>query len=160
MRRRKIYVETTVISYLTARPSKNVIEAGHQESTFLFWDRRGKFDLVASELVVTECSLGDAVAASKRLDALLAIPLLEINAHSVEIAKGLVASGIVPIKASEDAMHISIATVHFVDYLLTWNCRHTANPEIQARIAEHFRPLGLFLPFICIPDELLGDDDD
>jgi hypothetical protein len=160
MKRRKIYVETSVISYLTARPSKNVIEAGHQQSTFLFWDRRGEFDLVASELVVTECSLGDAVAASKRLDALLAIPLLEISAHSVEIAKGLVASGIVPIKASEDAMHISIATVHFVDYLLTWNCRHIANPEIQARIAEHFRPLGLFLPFICTPDELLGDEDD
>jgi hypothetical protein len=160
MRRRKIYVETSVISYLTARPSKNVIEAGHQQSTFLFWDRRGEFDLVASELVVTECGLGDAIAASKRLDALLAIPLLDINARSVEIAKGLVASGIVPIKASEDAMHISIATVHFVDYLLTWNCRHIANPEIQARIAEHFRPLGLFLPFICTPDELLGDDDD
>ncbi len=149
-----------MISYLTARPSKNVIEAGHQQSTFLFWDRRGEFDLVASELVVTECSLGDAIAASKRLDALLAIPLLDINARSVEIAKGLVASGIVPIKASEDGIHISIATVHFVDYLLTWNCRHIANPEIQARIAEYFRPLGLFLPFICTPDELLGDDDD
>ena len=160
MTRRRIYVETSVISYLTARPSRNVIEAGHQQSTFLFWDRRGEFDLVASELVVTECSLGDAVAASKRLDALLEMPLLDINAHSVELAKGLVASGIVPIKASEDALHISIATVHFVDYLLTWNCRHIANPEVQARIAEHFRPLGLSLPFICTPDELLGDQDD
>jgi hypothetical protein len=83
MRRRKLYVETSVISYLTARPSKNVIEAGHQQSTFLFWDRRGEFDLVASELVVTECSLGHAVAASRRLDALLARPLLDINPHSV-----------------------------------------------------------------------------
>jgi len=91
---------------------------------------------------------------------LLEMPLLDINAHSVELAKGLVASGIVPIKASEDALHISIATVHFVDYLLTWNCRHIANPEVQARIAEHFRPLGLSLPFICTPDELLGDQDD
>jgi len=66
----------------------------------------------------------------------------------------------VPIKASEDAMHISIATVHFVDCLLTWNCRHIANPEVQSRIAEHFRPLGLLLPFICTLDELLGDEDD
>jgi hypothetical protein len=158
--KRKIYVETSVISYLTARPSKNVIEAGHQQSTFLFWDRRGEFDLVASELVVTECSAGDAIAASKRLDALTGMPLLDITVRSVEIAKGLVASGIVPAKASEDAMHISIATVHFVDYLLTWNCRHIANPEIQAKIAEHFRQQGLFLPFICTPDELLGDEDD
>ena len=158
--KRKIYIETSVISYLTARPSKNVIEAGHQQSTYLFWDRRGEFDLVASELVVTECSAGDALAASKRLDALLGIPLLDITARSVDIAKSLVASGIVPAKAIEDAMHISIATVHFVDYLLTWNCRHIANPEIQANIADHLRQQGLFLPFICTPDELLGDEDD
>lgn len=158
--KRKIYLETSVISYLTARPSKNVIEAGHQQSTYLFWDRRSKFDLVVSELVITECIAGDAMAASKRLDALFQIPLLDITARSVELAKGLVAAGIVPVKASEDAMHISIATVHFVDYLLTWNCRHIANPEIQARIAEHFQQQGLFLPFICTPDELLGDDDD
>ena len=158
--KRKVYVETSVISYLTARPSRNVIEAGHQQSTFLFWDRRGEFDLVASELVVIECSAGDAIASSKRLDVLSVIPLLDITSRSVEIAKGLVASGIVPAKASADALHISIATVHFVDYLVTWNCRHIANPEIQARIAEHFRSLGLFLPFICTPDELLGDDDD
>ena len=88
------------------------------------------------------------------------MPLLDITAQSVELAKGLVAAGIVPAKASEDALHISIATVHFVDYLLTWNCRHIANPEIQARIASHFRERGWNLPFICTPDELLGDDDD
>jgi hypothetical protein len=106
--KRKIYLETSVISYLTARPSKNVIEAGHQQSTYLFWDRRGDFDLVTSELVVTECLAGDTKAASKRHDALLEIPLLDITARSGELAK-----------ASEDAMHTSIATVHFVDYLLT-----------------------------------------
>jgi uncharacterized protein YcgL (UPF0745 family) len=158
--KRKVYIETSVISYLTSRPSKNVIEAGHQQTTYLFWDRRSEFDLVASELVVTECGGGDASAASKRLDALLGIPLLDITARSVELAKGLVAAGIVPVRATEDAMHISIATVHFVDYLLTWNCRHIANPEIQARIAEDFQRQGLFLPFICTPDELLGGDND
>ncbi|MBI5439502.1 MAG: type II toxin-antitoxin system VapC family toxin [Nitrosomonadales bacterium] len=158
--KRTVYIETSVISYLTARPSKNIIEAGHQQSTYLFWDLRGEFNLVASELVVTECIAGDAEAAGKRLGALSDIPLLDITARSVELAKGLVAAGIVSAKASEDAMHISIATLHFVDYLLTWNCRHIANPEIQARIAEHFQQQGLFLPFICTPDELLGDDYD
>jgi uncharacterized protein YcgL (UPF0745 family) len=158
--KRRVYIETSVISYLTARPSKNVIEAGHQQSTYLFWDRRSEFDLVASELVVAECGAGDASATSKRLDALLAIPLLDITASSLELAKGLVVAGIIPARASEDAMHISIATVHFVDYLLTWNCRHIANPEIQARIAEHFQRQGFFLPFICTPDELLGDEND
>jgi hypothetical protein len=158
--KRKIYLETSIISYLTARPSKNVIEAGHQQSTYLLWDRRSEFDLVTSELVVAECSAGDVSAASKRVDALLGIALLDITTRSLELAKSLVAAGIIPARASEDALHISIATVHYVDYLLTWNCKHIANPEIQARIAEHFLLQGLFLPFICTPDEILGDEDD
>lgn len=158
--KRKIYIETSVISYLTARPSRNVIEAGHQQSTYLFWARRGEFELSASELVVTECSAGDPEAASRRLDSLHGIRLLDITNRCLELAKQLVAAGIVSAKAGEDALHIAVATVHFADYLLTWNCRHIANPEIQARIAEHFRQEGLFLPFICTPDELLGDDDE
>lgn len=158
--KRKLYLETSVISYLTARPSKNVIEAGHQQSTYLFWDRRDEFDLSASELVLTECASGDTEAASKRLAALHGIHLLEITAYSIELAKDLVAVGIVPAKAAEDALHISIATVHFADYLLTWNCRHIANPEIQAQIADNFRSKGLFLPFICTPEELIGGEDD
>ncbi|MGH8475821.1 MAG: type II toxin-antitoxin system VapC family toxin [Methylococcales bacterium] len=158
--KRKIYVETSVISYLTARPSKNVIEAGHQQSTYQFWDRRDEFDLFASELVLTECAAGDPEAASKRLAALHGIKLLDVTSYSIELAKDLVTAGIVPPKASEDALHISIATVHFVDYLLTWNCRHIANPEIQARIAESFRHKGLFLPFICTPEELIGGEND
>jgi hypothetical protein len=158
--KRTVYLETSVISYLTARPSKNVIEAGHQQSTYLFWDRRDEFDSSTSELVLTECAAGNPEAAAKRLAALHGIKLLEITADSIELAKELVAAGIVPAKASEDALHIAIATVHFTDYLLTWNCRHIANPEMQARIAEHFRHKGLFLPFICTPEELLGGEDE
>ena len=157
---RKVYIETSVISYLTARPSKNVIEAGHQQSTYLFWDSRGEFNISVSELVLTECAAGDPEAADKRLAALHGIQLLEITAYSIELAKDLVAAGIVPSKASEDALHISIATVHFADYLLTWNCRHIANPEIQAQIAENFRLKGLFLPFICTPEELIGGENE
>ena len=158
--KRKVYVETSVVSYLTARPSRNVIEAGHQQSTYLFWDRRDEFDLAVSELVLTECAAGDPGAADKRLAALQGIKLLEITAESMELAKGLVEAGIVPLKAGEDALHIAIATAHFADYLLTWNCRHIANPEMQARIAEEFRRKGLFLPFICTPEELLGGEDE
>lgn len=157
---RKVYLETSVVSYLTARPSKNVIEAGHQQTTYQFWDRRDEFDLFASELVLTECAAGDPEAASKRLAALRGIKLLDITPYSTELAKDLVAAGIVPSKASEDALHISIATVHFADYLLTWNCRHIANPEMQARIAEKFLAKGLFLPFICTPEELIGGENE
>lgn len=158
--KRKVYLETSVISYLTARPSKNVIEAGHQQSTYQFWDKRNEFDLSASELVLTECAAGDTDAASKRLAALRGIKLLEVTAHSIELAKDLVATGIIPSKAGEDALHISIATVHFTDYLVTWNCRHIANPEIQYQIAENFRLKGLFLPFICTPEELIGGENE
>lgn len=158
--KRKVYIETTVVSYLTARPSKSVIEAGHQQSTYQFWDRRDQFDLFISELVLTECAAGDPDAASKRLAALQDIRLLDITAYSIELAKDLVNAGIVPAKASEDALHISIATVHFADYLLTWNCRHIANPEIQARVAKKFQYKGLFLPFICTPEELIGGEDE
>ncbi len=158
--KRLVYLETSVVSYLTARPSRNVIEAGHQQSTYLFWDKRNEFDLAISELVLTECTAGNPEAAGKRLAALQGIKLLEVTAESIELAKELVAVGIVPAKASEDALHIAIATVHFAAYLLTWNCRHIANPEMQARIAEHFRCRGLFLPFICTPEELLGGDDE
>jgi hypothetical protein len=82
--------------------------------------------------------------------------LLDITLYSIELAKELVMTGIVPSKASEDALHISVATIHFADYLLTWNCRYIANPEIQAKIAENFQRKGLFLPFICTPEELIG----
>lgn len=158
--KRKVYLETSVVSYLTARPSKNVVEAGHQQSTYQFWDRRDEFDLFASELVLAECAAGDPEAASKRLAALRGIRLFEITPYSIALAKELVAASIVPVKAGEDALHISIATIHFSDYLLTWNCRHIANPEIQARIAENFRHKGLFLPFICTPEELIGGEND
>jgi hypothetical protein len=158
--KRKIYIETSVISYLTSRPSRHIIERGHQQSTILFWEKRTKYDLVASSIVVNECNSGDVNAAKKRLDQLLHIPLLDINADCVQLAKALVNAGIVPIKASVDALHISVATIHFVDYLLTWNCKHIANPEIQARIAAYLQQKGLFLPFICTPDELIGEDDE
>ncbi len=154
--KRKIYVETAVISYLTARPSKNVIEAGHQQSTYLFWDRRSEFDLVASELVVMECNAGDPVAANKRHDALSGIPLLDITALSVELAKGLVPAGVVPATASEDALHIAIATVHFVDYPLTWNCRHIANPENSGEDRRAFAAAWLVPAFHLHPRRTLG----
>jgi len=147
-----------VISYLTARPSKNIIEAGHQQSTYVFWDDREKFSFFISEIVVDECSAGDPLAAKRRLDVLRDLEMLELTESSVQLAKELIVAGIVPPKAAEDALHISIATIHFMDYLVTWNCRHIANPEMQSQIAEYLRTKGLWLPFICTPDELLGDE--
>jgi len=156
--KRKIYIETSVISYLTARPSKTIIGAAHQQITLAWWETRSQYELSVSESVLRECGAGDPDAAKRRLAALNDVPLLLITEQALHIAESLVERGIVPTKAAEDALHIAIATVNGVDYLLTWNCRHIANPEIQRGIAEYLEQIGLFLPFICTPEELLGEE--
>jgi predicted nucleic acid-binding protein len=156
--KRKIYVETSVISYLTARPSKTILGAAHQQITLAWWETRNQYELLVSEAVLRECGSGDPDAAEKRLAVLNDVPLLLITEQALHIAESLVGHGIVPAKAAEDALHIAVATVSGVDYLLTWNCRHIANPEIQRGIAEYLEQMGLFLPFICTPEELLGEE--
>ena len=156
--KRKIYLETSVISYLTSRPSKTILGAAHQQITLAWWETRNQYELLVSESVLRECGSGDAGAAQKRLDVLADLPLLLINEQALNIAEALVGQGIVPAKAAEDALHIAVATVYDVDYLLTWNCRHIANPEMQRGIAAYLEQIGLFLPFICTPEELLGEE--
>jgi len=155
-----VYIETSIISYLTSRVSRNLIGAARQQLTQAWWDTRLNYDIYISEVVYQECAAGDPNAAKKRLDAIEGLTLLRVTTKAKEISKALVARGIIPAKAAEDALHISIATVHTMDFLLTWNCKHIANPEIQKRIALYLEEQGLFLPFICTPDELLGADDE
>ncbi len=113
---------------------------------------------VGSELVLRECGAGDPDAAQKRLAVLNDVPLLLITEQALTIAESLVQQGIIPPKAVEEALHFAVATVHGVDYLLTWNCRQISNPEIQRGIAAYLEQVGLFLPFICTPEELLGEE--
>ncbi len=154
---RRVYLETTVISYLTARPMRTVVGAAHQQITLDWWHhRRHEFDLVVSEAVIREAERGDADAAERRLAVLKGIPRLALTEEALRLAEGFVRRGLLPSKASEDGLHIAVATVHRVDYLLTWNCAHIANPELQAKLAEYLGELELFLPFICTPEELLG----
>jgi hypothetical protein len=155
-----VYIETSIISYLTSRASRSLVGAARQQLTLAWWDARLNYDLYISEVVWRECAAGDPNAAKKRTDAAEGLTLLRVSTEAIEIAKALVARGIIPAKATEDALHISIATVHGMDFLLTWNCKHIANPQIQKRIALYLEEQGLFLPFICTPDELLGADDE
>ena len=111
-------------------------------------------------VVSRECAAGDPNAAKKWLDAIEGLTLLRTTKEAVELSKTMVARGIIPSKAAEDSLHISIATIHAMDFLLTWNCKHIANPEIQRKIALYLEKQGLFLPFICTPEELLGADDE
>ena len=158
--KRRIYVETSVISYLTARPSKTIIGAAHQQITLAWWELRSDYELLVSQLVWQECAAGDSLAAQKRLAALEGISVLAVTQDMIRLAKSLIEQAIIPAKAIEDALHIAVSTLHHVDFLVTWNCRHIANPVIQEEIAVYLETIGLFLPIICTPEELLGGDDD
>lgn len=153
-----IYLETSVVSYLTARRSRDLVVAAHQQLTEDWWHRRRSgFALFVSQSVIAEASAGDPGAASGRLAAIESLPLLDITVEVEDLASALVASEIVPRKASEDAVHIAVATVHGMDYLLTWNCRHIANAEIRYRLADSMLERGYYLPVICTPEELAGE---
>ena len=152
----KVYVETSVISYLTAWPSRDIVIAGHQQTTREWWrDQRQSFQLVASQLVIQEASAGDVVAAQERLEILKNIELLEVKEDALNLAQVLIQSGPLPRKAAEDALHIAIAVTNGVEYLLTWNCKHIANASVRSSIEGICRAAGYEPTIICTPEELL-----
>lgn len=154
---KKVYIETTVVSYLTARPSRDLIIAAHQQLTNEWWDkRRADFDLYVSQFGIRESSAGDTVMAQQRLDALDGIALLSISAEAVALSRTLIEKGPIPEKAEVDALHVAVAASHGMDYLLTWNCKHIANAEMQIGVARICRAAGFEPPVICTPEELLG----
>ena len=151
----RVYIETTVISYLTAWRSPQLVMAAHQEATRQWWDEeRSNFDIFVSEAVIEEASAGDLTAAQKRLAAIQGIPELQINNEVRDLAKALLESGQLPPKASLDALHIATATVNGMDFLLTWNCRHIANATLQKSLRAVCEGLDLMLPILCTPIEL------
>jgi hypothetical protein len=156
MERKKVYIETSVISYLTARPSRDLVIAAQQEITRFWWEsEKEKYDLFISESVINEASSGDNIAANLRLNKLYNLPLLDIDDRVLQLTKSLLLSGIIPQKATEDALHISIATVHKIDFLLTWNCKHIANANINNQLRKIIVKMGYDMPVICTPNELI-----
>jgi hypothetical protein len=149
-----VYIETSIISYLTARTSRHVVIAGHQKLTRLWWCGRREYSLVTSKPVLEEAEAGDPRASALRVRALRDIPVLDSTDEARELAGNLIRHGALPVKATEDAMHISIAAAHEVDYLLTWNCRHLANATMRVTIERICRSSGLRPPIICTPAEL------
>jgi hypothetical protein len=128
----KVYIETTIPSYLAARPSRDSLIAAHQRLTRDWWESRGPaFDLYVSEPVLEEAAAGDATLARKRLELLADVRVLALTEGILKLAESLVTDGPIPPKAAGDALHIAVATSYACEYLLTWNCRHIANAEIQ-----------------------------
>jgi len=154
----KAYIETTIVSYLTAWPSRDVIVAAHQQITDEWWrTKRQLFELFASQLVLREARAGNEDMAQRRLSILEAVELLEVTEEALALAEALVSKGPLPRKAIEDAVHIAITVVTGMDYLITWNCKHIANARIRDKIEYICRVKGYEPVIICTPEELLED---
>ena len=155
----RIYLETTIPSYLTAWPSRDLIRAAHQQITREWWQqRRPQFELFISQVVVRECQAGDAGAAAQRLEILRDLPLLEQTEEATSLAQVLLEQIPLPDRAAVDALHIAVAAVHGMDYLLTWNCTHIANAALRDQIGSVCREGGYEPPAICTPEELLSEE--
>lgn len=153
-----VYLETTIVSYLAARPSRDLVIVAHQQITREWWEnKRDDFDLYAAQLVIQEASAGDAEAARKRLEILAPLPLLVVTPAAIALARSLTTNGPLPKKAGADALHIAIAATNGLDYLLTWNCKHIANAQMYTAVALKCRAAGFEPPVICTPEELLGE---
>jgi predicted nucleic acid-binding protein len=158
---RRVYIETSVVSYLVARPSRNLLAAAWQQVTQEWWDkRRAGFELFTSQLVLAEVAQGDPGAAQRRREALQHIPDLEVTDEVVALAARLVKEGALPREATDDAVHIALAAVHGMDYLLTWNYRHLDNAERKPIVRSICAIAGYRCPEICTPQELMGEEED
>jgi hypothetical protein len=150
-----VYLETTIISYLAAWPSPDLIVAGHQQITHDWWrNERGKYDLVVSELVLREIAAGDPAAAQQRLAIVTGISPLALSPVALALAKDLVNQNAIPAAAAQDALLLAVAAVNAIDYSLTWNCRHLANATMRSSITRVCATAGFAAPVICTPEEL------
>jgi hypothetical protein len=151
-----VYLETTIIGYVASRPSRDLVTAANQQITRDWWDEhRQKYDLFVSEAVVTECGAGDPQAAQERLDLIADVTVVDISDEAEALADDLVKQVPLPARAEVDALHIAIAAVNGMDYLLTWNCTHIANAALLHRIEAACRSAGLEPPVICTPQQLM-----
>jgi predicted nucleic acid-binding protein len=142
---------------LAARPSANLVVSAWQNLTLDWWETRRKlFAIFISELVVREAQRGDPSASARRMDYINFIPRLDITDKSIDLARKIISTHILPEKAADDALHISLAAFHGIDYLLTWNCRHIDNAEIKPGIRSLILAAGYQCPEICTPAELMG----
>jgi predicted nucleic acid-binding protein len=153
----KVYLETSVISYLTAWSSRDLIKAAHQEITREWWRGRTRFELYVSQIVLREASGGDPEAARLRLESISALPVLTASPEASALAQQLVAQGSLPAKAAVDALHIAIAVVNGIDYLVTWNCTHIANAAMRHKIEAICRQSGYEPVVLCTPEQLMEE---
>jgi len=153
-----VYIETTIVSYLVARTSRDVVIAGQQQATRDWWmQQRQRFQCVVSVQTLVEAARGDARQAALRLAALAGLPVLQITVAAENLADELLRTGALPPSARPDAVHLAVASAEQIDYLLTWNCRHLANAQIIRRLEREAKRTGWHLPTVCTPPELVAE---
>ncbi len=156
---KRVYIETSVASYLTARPSRDIVVAGHQEATRSLWPKFGsEYEAYISALVYQEAGRGDPEQARARLAALQPFQMLDIDEETRLLAEKIIGDNGIPAQYPEDALHIAVAAVNGMDVLVTWNFAHVNNPFTRMRVREVVESEGYVCPEICSPDELLEAD--
>ena len=152
----RVYLETSVVSYLVGRLSRDVIVLGNQELTREWWStRRHEYEVFISEIVIGEATIGDPDLAQQRLEVAAELSLLGVTEEAERLAPLLLRAAGLASNAATDALHMAIAAVNGMDYLLSWNCRHIANATIRRAIERQCRSIGYEPPVICTPQELM-----
>jgi hypothetical protein len=157
--KKRIYIETSVVSYFTARPSRDIMIAGHQEATRELWPEfTEKYETYISALVYDEAGKGDPSLAAMRLKAIKSFPMLDIDDEAKVLAEKIIAKRGIPAKYPEDALHIAVAAVNGVEVVVTWNFAHLSNPFTRLAVRRIVENQGYICPEICSPEELLEAD--
>ncbi len=159
MKKPTLYLETTIPSYYTARVSQNLIVAAHQALTEEWWQREAqKYDIYISQFVLDEAEAGDPDAAQRRMAFLNSFPLLEVTDEVLSLTENILSTQLFPAKAIRDVSHIAIASVHGIEYLLTWNCTHINHAATKEKVRIVCGQEGWLFSIICTPEELMEED--
>ena len=154
--RLETYLDSNVVSYLTGRPSRDIVNLAHQQVTREWWERhRHGFELYVSELVLFEIGRGNRQAAEARLALVESLSVLRVTSQARTLAEQIFRATTLPAKAASDALHMALAAVNGMDFLLTWNCTHLANGVILKLVNRVCRDSGFEPPIVCTPEELL-----
>jgi len=155
----KIYIETSVVSYYAGRGSRDVVIAGHQQSTLDFWRLLdNELSPFVSALVVKEAGKGDQELAKRRLDVIQAFPILRTTPEAEQLAQAILDARAIPAQYPEDALHIAVAAIAGMDFIVTWNFAHLNNPFTKMMIRHIVENAGYECPEIVSPDAFLGDE--
>ncbi len=157
---RKVYIETSVVSYYVAELSDNITVSAHQLATRRMWDILSLHKVYISDTVIEEASKGNPLLAEKRLMTMTEFSILPVNQNVKILADKFLEHQVIPEKCPEDALHIAVAAINGIDIIVTWNFKHINNPFIYKRIEKIIQDAGYIAPVMCSPEEFIGENDE